>query len=96
MIDFSLELDRDLKENFNKAPVFKGTIQNELFECMLDVYHEEMTSKTKKAGKPVERFWNFFSSASLNSVAILKQIKKGDLTIDRLQIRIRQRFKREF
>ncbi|CAH1108818.1 unnamed protein product [Psylliodes chrysocephalus] len=51
LIDFSSQLDTDLKEHFNKAKVFKGTsktIQNELLDCMLDVYHEEVTKEIKK------------------------------------------------
>lgn len=51
LINFSSQLDRDLKEHFDKATVFKGTsktIQNELLDCMLGVYHEEVTKEIKK------------------------------------------------
>ena len=52
LINFSSQLDRDLKDHFSKATVFKGTsktIQNELLECMLKVYHEEVTRELNKA-----------------------------------------------
>ncbi|CAH1098873.1 unnamed protein product [Psylliodes chrysocephalus] len=51
LIDFSSELDADLKKHFHKATVFKGTsktIQNELLDCKLGVYHEEVAKEIKK------------------------------------------------
>ena len=45
LIDFSAKLDDDLKEHLNKSSVFTGmskTIQNDLLECMLKVYHDEV------------------------------------------------------
>ncbi|CAH1106134.1 unnamed protein product [Psylliodes chrysocephalus] len=51
LIDFSSELDADLKEHFNKATVVKETtktIQNELLDCMLGVYHEEVAKEIRK------------------------------------------------
>lgn len=47
-IDFSSELDRDLKEDFNKASIFKATsktIQHVLFKRMPTVYNEEVEWK---------------------------------------------------
>lgn len=51
LINFSCELDKDFKEYFSKATVFKDTsktIQNELLECMMEVYHEAVISEVKK------------------------------------------------
>ncbi|PSN33785.1 hypothetical protein C0J52_17216 [Blattella germanica] len=45
LIDFSAKFDEDLKEHLNKSSVFTGmskTIQNDLLECMLKVYHDEV------------------------------------------------------
>ncbi|CAH2013282.1 unnamed protein product [Acanthoscelides obtectus] len=45
LVNFSAELDNELKVHIKSAKLFKGTsktTQNELLECMLDVYHEEV------------------------------------------------------
>ncbi|CAH2020209.1 unnamed protein product [Acanthoscelides obtectus] len=45
LVNFSAELDNELKVHIQSAKLFKGTsktTQNELLECMLDVYHEEV------------------------------------------------------
>ncbi|CAH1971560.1 unnamed protein product [Acanthoscelides obtectus] len=45
LVNFSTELDNELKVHIQCAKLFKGTsktTQNELLECMLDVYHEEV------------------------------------------------------
>lgn len=52
LIDFSSHLDKDLRDHFSKSSVFKGTsktTQNELLECMLDIYHEEVAKEIKSA-----------------------------------------------
>lgn len=51
LIQFSAELDKDLKVHLSQSSVFKGiskTIQNELLECMLQVYHEEVRKEIQK------------------------------------------------
>lgn len=45
LVNFSAELDKDLKIHIQSSKVFKGTsktVQNELLECMLGIYHEEV------------------------------------------------------
>ncbi|CAH1961041.1 unnamed protein product [Acanthoscelides obtectus] len=45
LVNFSAELDNELKVHIQSAKLFKGTsktTQNELLECMLDVYHGEV------------------------------------------------------
>lgn len=45
LVNFSAELDNELKVHIQSAKLFKGTsktTQNELLKCMLDVYHEEV------------------------------------------------------
>ncbi|CAH2016473.1 unnamed protein product [Acanthoscelides obtectus] len=45
LVNFSAELDNELKVHIQSAKLFEGTsktTQNELLECMLDVYHEEV------------------------------------------------------
>ncbi|CAH1115787.1 unnamed protein product [Psylliodes chrysocephalus] len=45
LVNFSAELDNDLKVHIQSSKAFKGTsktTQNELLECMLDVYHEDV------------------------------------------------------
>lgn len=45
LIHFISELDKDLKEHLTKSTVFKSTsktIQNDLLDYMLKVYHEEV------------------------------------------------------
>lgn len=52
LIDFSSHLDKDLRHHFSKSSVFKGTsktTQNELLECMLDIYHQEVEKEIKSA-----------------------------------------------
>lgn len=105
LINFSAELDKDLKEHIEKSKIFKGTsktIQNELLECMMEIYHEEVTNEIKespfvaviadettdvscefqlviilrylKAGRPVERFWNFYTLTGHDADSISKCI----------------------
>ncbi|CAH2000627.1 unnamed protein product [Acanthoscelides obtectus] len=48
LVNFSAELDNELKVDIQSAKLFKGTsktTQNELLECMLDVYYEEVKKK---------------------------------------------------
>lgn len=50
LINFTAELDKSLRDHIEAAPVFKGlskTIQNELLDAMLNVYHEQVTSEIK-------------------------------------------------
>lgn len=52
LINFSAELDVDLKEHLEKAPVFKGTsktIQNEILQTMFSVCQEEISKEIKEA-----------------------------------------------
>lgn len=45
LVNFSAELDHILRQHLQQSSVFKGTsktIQNELLECMLKVFHEEV------------------------------------------------------
>lgn len=52
LIQFSAELDKDLKVHLSQSSVFKGiskTIQNELLETMLQVYHVEVSKEIRKA-----------------------------------------------
>ncbi|CAH1111317.1 unnamed protein product [Psylliodes chrysocephalus] len=45
LVNFSAELDNDLKVHIQSSKAFKDTsktTQNELLECMLDVYQEEV------------------------------------------------------
>ncbi|CAH2015348.1 unnamed protein product [Acanthoscelides obtectus] len=45
LVNFSAELDNELKVHIQSAKLFKSTsktTRNELLECMLDVYHEEV------------------------------------------------------
>ncbi|XP_018569006.1 uncharacterized protein LOC108909230 isoform X1 [Anoplophora glabripennis] len=52
LINFSSHLDRTVKDHFTKSPAFnKGTfkaMQDELLQCMFDVYREEVTKEIKK------------------------------------------------
>nr|CAI5854680.1 unnamed protein product [Callosobruchus analis] len=50
LIDFTAELDKTLKDHLEAAPVFKGlskTIQNELLDAMLRVYHQQVGNEIK-------------------------------------------------
>lgn len=52
LLDFSAELDRILKDHLEKASIFKGTsktIQNDLLECMLEIYHQEVHKEVRSA-----------------------------------------------
>lgn len=52
LINFSAQLDNELKEHLNKSSAFTGTsktIQNDLLECMLKVYHDEVTKEINNA-----------------------------------------------
>ncbi|CAH1103534.1 unnamed protein product [Psylliodes chrysocephalus] len=52
LVNFSAELDNDLKVHIQSSKAFKGTsktTQNELLECMLDVYHEEVRKEIENS-----------------------------------------------
>ncbi|CAH1105327.1 unnamed protein product [Psylliodes chrysocephalus] len=52
LVNFSAELDNDLKVHIQNSKAFKGTtktIQNELLECVLDVYHEEVRKEIENS-----------------------------------------------
>ncbi|KAJ8912042.1 hypothetical protein NQ315_000535 [Exocentrus adspersus] len=52
LVNFSAELDKDLKTHIENSKVFKGTsktIQNEILECMLDVYHEKVKKEIENS-----------------------------------------------
>lgn len=45
LIQFSAELDKDLNAHLSSSATFKGTsktIQNDLLECMFEVYHSDV------------------------------------------------------
>ena len=52
LVSFSAELDNVLKAHIEKSKVFKGTskiIQNELLECMMEVYHKEVAKEIQNS-----------------------------------------------
>lgn len=52
LVNFTSELDKTLSEHLKNATVFKGTskiIQNEILDCMLEVYREEILCEINKA-----------------------------------------------
>lgn len=52
LVNFSAKLDNDLKVHIQSSKALKGTsktTQNELLECMLDVYHGEVREEIEKS-----------------------------------------------
>ncbi|XP_075232954.1 zinc finger MYM-type protein 1-like isoform X2 [Lycorma delicatula] len=52
LVNFASKLDSDLKNHLEASEVFKGvseTIQNEILDCLLQIYHEEIRTEIRKA-----------------------------------------------
>ncbi|XP_033611596.1 zinc finger MYM-type protein 1-like [Cryptotermes secundus] len=52
LVNFASKLDSDLKHHLETSAVFTGvskTIQNEILDCLLQIYHEEIRTEIKKA-----------------------------------------------
>lgn len=52
LVNFSAELDKTLSEHLTNATIFKGTsktIQNDILDCMLEVYAEEILNEINEA-----------------------------------------------
>ena len=52
LVNFASKLDSDLKHHLETSAVFKGvskTIQNEILDCLLQIYHEEIRTEIRKA-----------------------------------------------
>ena len=51
LTNFASKLDPDLKNHLETSTVFKGvskTIQNEILDCQLQIYHEEIRTEISK------------------------------------------------
>ena len=52
LINFASKLDPDFKNHLETSMVFKSvskTIQNEVLDCLLQIFHEEIRTETRKA-----------------------------------------------
>src|SRR5699024_1774550 len=52
LVNFSAELDKTLSEHLQNSIVFKGTskeIQNDLLDCMLEVYYDAVLKEIREA-----------------------------------------------
>ncbi|PNF31520.1 hypothetical protein B7P43_G00803 [Cryptotermes secundus] len=52
LVNFASKLDSDLKHHLETSAVFTGVskaIQNEVLDCLLQIYHEEIRAETRKA-----------------------------------------------
>ena len=52
LISFASKLHPDFKNHLETSTVFKGvskTIQNEILDCLLQIYHEEIRTEIRKA-----------------------------------------------
>ncbi|XP_035221846.1 zinc finger MYM-type protein 1-like [Stegodyphus dumicola] len=52
LVNFASKLDSDLKNHLETSAVFKGvskTIQNEILDCLFQIYHEEIRTEIRKA-----------------------------------------------
>lgn len=81
LLSFSADLDSALKDHLEKSTVFKGTskiIQNEILECMLEVYHEEVRKEVAAVDYvSIIADETTDSACQFQLVTILRYVKNG-------------------